>query len=492
MVDLVDGSLTDMRGQVVDLNGCEVRSCQVRVAAGTTVAIRVQAQAHIGEAAQIGESFHIDTPCQLAPSLSPSRQTDIGFAIDLGTTTVVVLIADLTTGEVLARAGAFNAQIRFGDNVISRIAAAQSPETRTAMRRTLVDETLKPLLEKACKRAGRDPSRLAGGTIAGNTAMLHILADVDPTPLGSAPFTPVFLESRCIDSAQLGLTPATAPPLPVQLLPGLAAYLGADISAGIHATGMMLDQQPSLLVDMGTNGEVVLHHNGQLTGCATAAGPAFEGAGLSCGTRAQEGAVCGLNLRGTPFAFKAHTIGGSAPVAGICGSAYIDFLADGRSTGLLTPHGRFAEDKWQQVPAVYRTRHDDSGRVLRLTPSGSPSISEVDIAHLLQAKAAIGAGIETLLQYCGVHAAEIGKVHLAGGFGMHVKVSHAIAIGLLPGFHEKQVRVVGNSSLAGALIALLDHNAMEDMDALRRKIEVIELNAQPDFEDTYINHLMLP
>jgi len=155
------------------------------------------------------------------------------------------------------------------------------------MRRALVEETLAPLLQKACKRAGRDVSRLAGGTIAGNTTMLHILADEDPTPLGIAPFTARFLEGRILQSGEIGL----APEMPLQLLPGLSAYIGADITAGVHATGMTLDDPPSLLVDMGTNGEVVLCANGRLVGCATAAGPAFEGAGLSSGTRAQDGAV---------------------------------------------------------------------------------------------------------------------------------------------------------------------------------------------------------
>lgn len=491
MVDLVEGRLQEIGGDAIEAP-CAVRSCRMRVPDGKSVSVRLQPQAQIGEAGGLIDTFRVDTPCQLDPLYPATSQADTGFAIDLGTTTVVVLVADLGSGEVLARAGAFNAQIRFGDNVISRIAAGQSSEKREAMRRALIEETLNPLLETACRRAGRDPARLAGGTIAGNTTMLHILADVDPTPLGLAPFTAPFLAGRELDSAALGLAPFCPLPLPVQLLPGLAAYLGADISAGILATGMTLDTLPSLLVDMGTNGELVLHHRGRLVGCATAAGPAFEGAGLSYGTRARQGAVCGLQLGTSPFVLQLEHIGKRSSGTGICGSAYIDFLAQARRIGLLNPAGRFDPDAWQQVPAAHRIEDSEDGRSLRLQPDHGPAISEIDVAELIQAKAAIGAGIEILLGHCGLSARDIGRVHLAGGFGMHVDVGHAIAIGLLPEFAADQVQVVGNTSLAGALLALLDRHALEELEGLRLHLEAIELNEQPDFEITYIDHLVLP
>jgi uncharacterized 2Fe-2S/4Fe-4S cluster protein (DUF4445 family) len=486
MVDLVEGELIDADGGKV-VAGASVRSCRMRLPEGGRAVLRIHSQARISRAPQVGETFFIDVPCELAPSISWETGRDTGFAVDVGTTTVVVLLADLKTGEVLARAGDFSAQIRYGDNVITRIGAASSPATRLEMRRALVEETLAPLLQKACKRAGREISRLAGGTIAGNTTMLHILADEDPTSLGIAPFTARFLEGRVLQSGDIGLGGA----MPIRLLPGLSAYIGADITAGVHATGMTLDDTPSLLVDMGTNGEVVLCANGRLVGCATAAGPAFEGAGLSSGTRAQDGAVSGIRLRLDPFLLETDTIGGHAALAGICGSAYIDFLATARDSGLLRENGRFDRAKWADIPAQHRIETED-GFSFRLAGNDGPSISEIDIAHLLQAKAAIGAGIETLLTATGITAAEIGRVYLAGGFGMHVDVPHAIAIGLLPGFRAEQVRVVGNTSLAGALLALLDRAALVEMEALRSRIEVIELNLQAGFEDCYIDHLSLP
>ena len=496
MVELREGVLLDAAGVSAAPDGL-IRSCQWRLPEGGRVVLQIPARVQIGAAPQVGETFSIDVPYGLDPLFPAAAGRDTGFAVDIGTTTVVVLLVDLTDGKILSRAGGFNAQIRFGDNVLTRIGAGSSVTVRHAMRRALVEETLGPLLKKACERAGREPSRLAGGVLAGNTTMLHILADEDPTSLGIAPFTASFLEGRVLDAAQIGLQDSGFDPaLPLQLLPGLAAYVGADITAGVHATGMTYDLTPSLLVDMGTNGEVVLCVGGRLVGCATAAGPAFEGAGLSSGTRAQVGAIETVRLALAPFAVQIAAIGGqpAAADAGVCGSAYVDFLASGRACGLLQANGRFDRARWLEVPPSYRIENDD-GLAFRLAGNhggDGPRISEIDIAHLLQAKAAIGAGIDTLLDVTGISAQAIGRVYLAGGFGMHIDVAHAIAMGLLPGFAEEQVRVVGNTALAGALLALLDRNVLEEMETLRGRIEVIELNLQPNFEDRYIDHLSLP
>ena len=179
---------------------------------------------------------------------------------------------------------------------------------------------------------------------------------------------------------------------------------------------------------------------------------------------------------------------------GLCGSAYVDFLATARSSGLLGLTGRFEASAWENIPAHFR--HVEAGeRALRVADgngAGGLRVTEVDVALLLQAKAAIGAGIEILLETAGIRAADIGKVYLAGGFGMHLNVAHAIAIGLLPGFREEQVRVVGNTSLAGALLALVDRSTLVEMEALRSQMEVVELNLADNFEDRYIEHLLLP
>lgn len=490
MVELLEGELTDADGSP-HTSGL-LRACRMRIAGDSPVVISVPHQARISNTPQVSETYMVDVPCTLDPSIPAAGPRDTGFALDLGTTTVVLLLVDLNTGAILSRAGAFNAQIRFGDNVITRIGVGADPEKRRGMRRAFVMETLRPLLDKALQRAGRELDRIAGGVIAGNTTMLHILADVDTAPLGVAPFQARFLDGRMEDATAFGFDEAGLPgDVPIRLLPGISAYVGADIVAGVQATGMTLDAEPSLLVDMGTNGEIVLCVDGRLIACATAAGPAFEGAGLTSGTRAHAGAISRIRIDGADIA---HETIGNIPVAndgGICGSAYIDFLSDARRCELLRPNGRFDREAWARLPEGHRFDSDD-GIAFRPAAGRNPRISEVDIAQLLQAKAAIGAGIEILLSVAGTDASRIGRVHLAGGFGMHVDVAHAIAIGLLPGFKPEQVSVVGNTSLAGALIGLLDQQSLSDMEDFRSRVEIVELNLQPGFEDTYIDHLSLP
>jgi uncharacterized 2Fe-2S/4Fe-4S cluster protein (DUF4445 family) len=460
--------------------------------------IRIPARSRIEHRPQVGETFEIAVPYAHQPLFPPvPGRRDMAFAVDVGTTTVVVLLVDLVTGEVLARAGGFNEQIRFGDNVLSRIEAANVPGNLAALQRAIVAETIQPLLLRACGRAGRGVERLAGGAVAGNTTMLHLLAGEDPSTLGVVPFTPRFIAGRRISTSGMGLAiPGLAAETPVQLLPGFAAYVGADITAGVFATGMIYDSQPSLLVDIGTNGEIVLQSSGKLTACATAAGPAFEGCGLRCGTRAREGAVSDVRVSLNPFQLEARTIG-SVPLEranGLCGSAYVDFLATARSCGLLGASGRFNPALWTDLPAGYRFAGTEE-RTLVLVEGNDASalrITEPDVALLLQAKAAIGAGIEILLETAGIRAADLGCVYLAGGFGMHLNIPNAIAVGLLPGFRAEQVRVVGNTALAGALLALVDHTTLEEMEELRTQVEVIELNLADGFEDRYIEHLLLP
>jgi uncharacterized 2Fe-2S/4Fe-4S cluster protein (DUF4445 family) len=489
-------------------NGCEVavgeadgaemnveKACQ-RPGAGAKL-VKIPARSRMEHRPQVSETFRIDIPVAHQPLFEAGSGGDTAVAIDLGTTTVVVMLVDLGSGEVLGTAGGFNEQIRFGDNVLTRIDIGSDPEVRRQMQEAVTAGTIVPLILKACDRAGRSPERLAGGVIAGNTTMLHLLVGEDPKPLGIAPFTPAFVEGRRMTSGEIGITiPGAGDRMPIQLLPGIAAFIGADIVAGIYATGMRYDDKPSLLVDIGTNGEIVLQHEGRLTTCATAAGPAFEGGGLRFGTRARDGAISRLDLSIDPFRVDADVIGGGplAVAAGICGSAYIDFLAEAREEGLLTMSGRFEESAWESIPASHRIIEDDE-RALRLAGpngNGDARVSEVDVAVLLQAKAAIGAGIDTLLEIAGAKAAEIGRVYLAGGFGMHLDVEHAIEIGLLPGFTADQVEVVGNTSLAGALLGLIDRGTLDEMEEIRDGAEVVELNLHEGFEDCYIDHLMLP
>ncbi len=493
-VELREGSL-ESNGKVITAPSL-IQACQARIAG--PVSLYIPARSRAEHRPQVCDAFETVIPYAHQPLFSSAHGLqDTAFAVDIGTTAVVVLLVDLVTGAMLSRTSGFNEQIRFGDNVVTRIQAARDPRVLAEMQHAIVMETVCPLLMRACELAGRSMQRIAGGVVACNTTMLHILVGEDPTPLGIAPFTPRFINTRAVCAAELNLRATNlSPELPIQLLPGIAAYIGSDIVAGIIASGMAYDEAPSLLIDVGTNGEIVLQNNGRLTACATAAGPAFEGSGLSCGARAREGAVSDLHLTLHPFAIDATTIG-NTPLSranGLCGSAYVDFLATARRSGLLSETGRLDAAEWENIPAQFRI--DSKGKhSLRLTGAngaGGLKISEVDVALLLQAKAAIGAGIEVLLEEAGMRASDLGNVYLAGGFGMHLNVSNAISIGILPHVRKEQVHVVGNTSLAGAFLALVDRTILEEMKSLQKLVTVVELNLVDGFEDRYVEHLMLP
>ena len=470
--------------------GDRLRSCQLRLAEGGDTTVTVPARSLLKHEPAIVSEFKINVPWASDP-LDPAAR--IGAAVDVGTTTVALLLADLTTGRVLAEASAFNAQISFGEDVLTRIQLCyQNPAGLRQLQHAVTAGTIQPLLAEACKAAGIGAHEVGGMTVAGNTTMQHLLAGVDPSPLGVHPFTPVFLEHRIYAPAALGLAFGGAE-AKVHLLPGPAAYVGADLAAGIVATGMLYDEGPALLVDVGTNGEIIAKVGDRLVGCATAAGPAFEGAGLSSGTRGVRGAIERITLRDDPFAAELGVIGGGTRPIGICGSAYVDFLWEGRRRGIVQDNGRFAADFIARAGPLVQA--DEYGRKLQLHARGASGpvwISEVDIARLLQAKAAIAAGINTLLGLLGVAATDVKTLYLAGGFGMHLSLGHAIGCGLLPGFTPAQIQVVGNTSLGGAFLALNDRSLLAEMEAACTRLESIELNLQPGFEDAYIDQLMLP
>jgi uncharacterized 2Fe-2S/4Fe-4S cluster protein (DUF4445 family) len=254
---------------------------------------------------------------------------------------------------------------------------------------------------------------------------------------------------------------------------------------------MVYSPDTCLLVDVGTNGEIVLRHDQHLLGCATAAGPAFEGSGLNCGVRAGRGAISHIRLDDMSPDVQCEVIGETAPI-GLCGTAYVDFVAQARKIGLLTPTGRFTAEAIDRHPCIHQGKHSRRF-VLTTGADGEPIyITEVDIASLLQAKAAIAAGIVCLLRRVGLTSEDVHTVYLAGGFGFHMDVPNVIRCGLLPGFRPEQIRMVGNTSLAGAYLALVDSSALDEIKAISTRFEIVELNLEPDFESCYIDQLSIP
>ena len=529
MVELVAGKLTKMAtGETIDGTGQAVRGCEYRLAHDGSVTLRIPARSLLAYEPQVVSEFKTNVPrahdplwqqvaipangitgiqrrrpVKVTPGLpagnfasleyqgdhwlvtgiAPAAEPQpLGVAVDIGTTTVALLLCDLRDGRVIAGAANFNRQMHLGDDVLTRINLCLTDPTQLRhLQDLIVTETIQPLLDEALQKAGATVGQVRCMSVAGNMTMLHLFAGVDPSSMGFAPFNAPFLEHRVL----------TLPgwPFAIHLLPGAAAYVGADLTAGAFATGLVYDEGPALLVDVGTNGEIILKRGEHLYGCATAAGPAFEGAGMTNGVRATAGAIAHIELKRKPFAVAIEKIGQGLPI-GLCGTAYVDFLAEGRASGLLNERGRFSKAFGKETLAWQA-----SGRALRVaTGAGQTDIvvTESDIARLLQAKGAIAAGILTLLERTGLTPAQVKKVYLAGGFGLHLNRQHAIDCGLLPGFVPEQIEVVGNTSLAGAYLALLDCGALDEISRAGKKMEVIELNLDPGFEDRYIEQLSLP
>lgn len=497
LVQLKSGRLQDKDGAILEAgpSRLDVLACHVRWMPGQQIAITVPARSLQTHRPAVVSEFKIRVPSGCEPLFACSRDRDLGGAVDVGTTTVALLIAHLESGDILARASGFNKQIRHGDNVVSRIHLCTSDPGKVGeMHRALWDGTISPLLAEAARKAGITPSRIAGIAVTGNPTMLHLAANVDPSPLGVAPFKPAFLEHRVFPARNFLVGSGLPEEAEIHLLAGIAPYVGADIAAGIVSSGMEYATTPRMLVDIGTNGEIALQGPRGLMVCATAAGPAFEGCGLTCGTRAAEGVVAQIEMTGNPLHVGMRTIGGHAPAAapGLAGSACIDFLAQARRTGILSEKGRFeAAALTAHAPWFSRT---GPGWKFHLSMEDAPSlvVTELDVAILLQAKAAIAAGIQTLLSRQGLVPGDIEKLHLAGGFGMHISVSNAIGCGLLPGFEPAQIETVGNTSLGGAYLAMLDRGIAAEMEKLRARTGNIELNLDPQFEERYIDNLRLP
>ena len=379
--------------------------------------------------------------------LPATGETVIG--IDLGTTTVAA--AKLRNGAIMAEAGAFNRQNRYGDNVISRIVHAGGSADGLAELQRAAVETINELLRSL---GTEEVARIA---VAGNTVMSLLLHGIDPSPVGVSPFRPPCRRFPVRPASELGL--AAPPETPVLTFPCISGYLGGDILAGWCET----DLQPGdMVADLGTNCEILFRTANGLFGATAAAGPAFEGASIECGCRAVPGAVAHIAPDGA-----AEVIGGGE-ARGVCGSGMVDFLAVWRAAGRLNECGRLVP------PAPFA----EIAPGVRLT--------ERDIEQLLKAKAAIAAGIRTLEEHCGERAA---RLRLAGGFARYLDPAAAVRIGMLP---ERPCDRVGNTSLAGALRLAADPAWLTELETRIDEPRELPLNAEPGFEDAYIDGLMLP
>lgn len=420
-----------------------------------------------------------------------------GVAFDLGTTTVVATLLDLSTGTPVAVASALNQQQPFGADVITRISATMMDPDTLGRLTALAQQTLAELAAEACAAGGIDPAEVYEVALAGNATMTHIVLGIDPEPLGVAPF---ILATRLLPevlAADLGV-PAH-PRARAVVFPPFGAYVGGDITAGLLASGMDRDARTRLFIDIGTNCEIVLGNRDWLLATAAPAGPAFEGAAIRCGMRAADGAIEVVTM--TPDDLELKVIGDAEP-AGLCGSGLVDAVTGLVRLGLLDSSGRLVsqERAAERAPGLAgRLTKLGAERVFVLHWLGEPGnvsrsvyLSQRDVRELQFAKAAIATGWRILLEEAGLEPGDIQQVLLAGSFGSYLSPANAIRLGLVPDIPVLRVVSAGNVAGEGAKMALLSVRERAGGLALLEEVRYVELSDRADFNDRFVDQLAFP
>jgi uncharacterized 2Fe-2S/4Fe-4S cluster protein (DUF4445 family) len=413
-----------------------------------------------------------------------------GVSIDIGTTTLSVSLFDLSTGKHIRTASSLNPQKAFGADVISRIDFASRSAEDLA---TLQDRVLEKIIDHIQELDGGEKS-VQTIAIAGNTTMMHLLCGIDPTAIAKAPFIPVTLDGRIRYfhelfpryTMRLDMDPVCI------LLPSISGYVGADITAGILAMDLDQPKRNSLLVDIGTNGEIALSADGRIISCSTAAGPAFEGANITCGTGGIVGAVDRVVYE--DFKLDFSTIGNQKPV-GICGSGIVSMISSFLKSGVIDETGRFCDEPETLPEEIAKGLIEKDGNTvyaLETTDDGNPLIymTQKDVREIQNAKAAVCAGIRLLISRSGLAPNDIDDVFIAGGFGNFMDISDAFSIGLLPPELRGKAIPVGNSAATGAALCMLDYRSYVKTLAITQKVRYFELSSDKEFTDLYIDAMM--
>jgi len=418
----------------------------------------------------------------------------LGLAVDIGTTTIVADLVDLTSGDVLATGSDYNRQISRGEDVIARMMYAEEggAEELTALVRETIRSVVSGLILRESERSGRTlaSSDIVAASLAGNTVMTHLVAGLPTEHLRREPYVPAAFHAGFPRASELGL-PAN-PAARVLLSPSRAGYVGGDVVADVLASGMHRSAGLTLLIDVGTNGEIVLGNRDWIVACACSAGPAFEGGEVSCGMRAMDGAIDRIRIN-DDFTTSYHVLGDALP-SGVCGSGLIDLVAEMYSRGIVDRKARI------QDQATDRVRVSDSGSEFVIESQknleqGSTSdlvLTDVDLQNLLRTKAAIYGACSTLLRKTGENLEQVSRIVIAGGFGYHLDISRAISIGMFPDVPLERYRFIGNGSLGGARMALLAARGRQEMNDIFNRMTYLELSVDNDFYAEFSSSLFLP
>ncbi len=417
------------------------------------------------------------------------QRTSYGLVLDIGTTTVAALLVELESGKTVASRGTYNRQIVFGDDIISRIIYATDTSGGREELRSAVLATANGLVAGITGGAKINPGDIMAAACAGNTTMTHLFLGIDPAYIRLEPYTPAVGNVPYFTAGEIGLE---INPLAVTgFLPCPASYVGGDTVAGVLYTGLFATEKLTLFIDIGTNGEMVLGNKEWLVACACSAGPAFEGGGIRHGMRALPGAIEAVKIEDNG-AVKIKTVGGLPPT-GICGTGLISTLAALREAGIIDRAGNLTVQRFHD-----RLKMGDDGPLFVVASSNESghneeiTISESEIKNLIRTKAAVFAGIRTMLRSVGLKQESIEKVIIAGGFGRYINIKDAVEIGLLPDLPQDRFSFAGNTSLKGAKLYLLSRAAREKAREIAQKITCLELSLGNTFMEEYMAALFLP
>jgi len=416
-----------------------------------------------------------------------------GAAIDIGTTTVTVWLVDLVSGQVRAQVAEYNQQISRGEDVVSRIIFANKNGGSEHMRNLVLD-TINQLLDQACKRIKADrpvtPRDIVKASVVGNSTMIHLLLGIPAENIRLMPFVTTVNQTPTLLAEKVGLE--INPDGTVDCLPGVASYVGADITAGVLSSGMDDSDVVNLFMDVGTNGEIALGSNEWLATCACSAGPAFEGAGVQFGMRATKGAIEEVWINSETLEPTYRVIGGVKP-RGLCGSSLISLLAEMFLTGIIDKGGNF--DTNLGTARIRQGAHGGEYVIAwgEETADGRDiTITHVDVDNLLRAKAAIYAGFTVLADSVGISLDLVEQVLIGGSFGKYINVEKAIEIGLLPDLPWERFQFLGNTAVKGAYRALLSRSARQRVRDIAARMTYIELSADNTFYEAFMSALFLP
>lgn len=418
-----------------------------------------------------------------------------GMAFDIGTTTVVGMLWDLNSGKMLDTVAKTNPQNEFGMDVISRITFCGRDEEKLKILQGKIRECLNQIIEELCKKQGINSEDILKVSICGNTTMSHLFLGYCPISLALAPFEPAYKGTIIIGKEESGLEVSES--CQVTVIPNIAGHVGGDITAGILASRLEKKKDLTVFIDIGTNGEIALVDGNQRFVCSTAAGPAFEGASISCGMRAAAGAIEKVLIDDGEVYFK--TIG-ECEAVGICGSGILDCVAELLKAGIVNHKGKMlaADDLTAaSLPETLRERLVTDGKmkkfILAYKEDGTNiAITQNDIREIQLAKGAMAAGIAILLEEAGRSAEEIEEFIVAGAFGSYISKESAVAIGLLPDIDIEKITSGGNTAGAGVSMAMMSDVEMQHVKTIPQAFKHVELADKADFQDVYLKTMLFP